>query len=429
MYRIECPGCGGRLKYGDEHVGRKAKCQKCGCSFRLPLPTLVQDAAPGRPASRSAPPWAEGVSPKPAAPPLPPKPRIAHGRWPWLAAGGGAMLVLAGFTVWLLIGGEDPGEGYSGPPPSVEFEVKGYKVASAVPFHGDLQIRDSKMVPPPAPGGYEFTTEYKEIPGGPNAFGWKATSGVLLLVSCKLTVKESSPGLEEIRLVRGNREIATLDGVVQSGFDKATAKDLNDGLAECHKNGKTPTLALVFRVADGPTANPAKLAIEICWQNREGKTLSGRLSLKNASRIPEESRKEPSADKPPTYEGEWSGEPSAEPHVSAIVVQKNTFPCLGEVRFAHKGGGKFDKPDEDFSFQNNRVRVRGVDDVEVTSPVEWSKEGDELVGTHAHSKEVVARIKLSGPLLVGEAQVPSAVRLLLGNANKLTISNLKKGND
>ena len=115
---------------------------------------------------------------------------------------------------------------------------------------------------------------------------------------------------------------------------------------------------------------------------------------RDASRIPEESRKETSADKPPTYEGEWSGEPSAEPHVSAIVVQKNTFPCLGEVRFAHKGGGKFDKPDEDFSFQNNRVRVRGVDDVEVTSPVEWSKEGDELVGTHAHSKEVVARIRV-----------------------------------
>ena len=62
----------------------------------------------------------------------------------------------------------------------------------------------------------------------------------------------------------------------------------------------------------------------------------------------------------------------------------------------------------------------------MTSPVEWSKEGDELVGTHAHSKEVVARIKLSGPLLVGEATVPSAVRLLLGNANKLTISNLKR---
>ena len=29
MRRIECTNCGHRLKYGDEHAGKKAKCQKC----------------------------------------------------------------------------------------------------------------------------------------------------------------------------------------------------------------------------------------------------------------------------------------------------------------------------------------------------------------------------------------------------------------
>lgn len=38
MQRIICPRpqCGKRLKYGPEHAGKQAKCQKCGQSFRLP---------------------------------------------------------------------------------------------------------------------------------------------------------------------------------------------------------------------------------------------------------------------------------------------------------------------------------------------------------------------------------------------------------
>lgn len=36
MNRINCPGCGKRLKYGHECAGKKVKCQKCGTSFRLP---------------------------------------------------------------------------------------------------------------------------------------------------------------------------------------------------------------------------------------------------------------------------------------------------------------------------------------------------------------------------------------------------------
>jgi hypothetical protein len=36
MNRVECPGCGRRLKFADEHAGKTAKCKKCSYSFTLP---------------------------------------------------------------------------------------------------------------------------------------------------------------------------------------------------------------------------------------------------------------------------------------------------------------------------------------------------------------------------------------------------------
>src|SRR4051794_8677526 len=53
MHRIECPSCGQRLKFGDEHIGKKAKCTRCGTPVRL----TVGSAAP-----------------PPSPPPLPGKP-------------------------------------------------------------------------------------------------------------------------------------------------------------------------------------------------------------------------------------------------------------------------------------------------------------------------------------------------------------------
>jgi hypothetical protein len=36
MNRTECPKCGHKLKFADEHVGRRARCQKCEHAFLLP---------------------------------------------------------------------------------------------------------------------------------------------------------------------------------------------------------------------------------------------------------------------------------------------------------------------------------------------------------------------------------------------------------
>jgi uncharacterized protein (TIGR03067 family) len=331
-------------------------------------------------------------------------------RWPWPVVVGVVVLILVGATIWLLSGG-DPGEGYTGPPPPVEFEIKGYKVASSVPFHGQLEILDSRIIPPRALDGYEFTTEHPEIIlGRPHSFAWKVTSGVILLVACKVTAKEPAPQLQ----------------VAQPGFEKATAKDLNEGLADCHKNGKTPALSLVFRLPREDAANTARLAIELRWQNQDGKTLSGRISLKNAPRLPEESSQQATEEKAPTCDGEWWGQPSNQPHVRAIVIQKNTFPCLGEVRFAPKGGVRFEKPDKTISFEKNQIHIRGGKVIEVASPVEWTEKDGELVGTHTLSKQVVAKVKMSGRTLTGEAIVPPAVRLFLGNAETLKIAQFEK---
>lgn len=45
MNRIQCPNCGHKLKYPDNHAGMKAKCEQCGHSFRLPsVATTSSDA-------------------------------------------------------------------------------------------------------------------------------------------------------------------------------------------------------------------------------------------------------------------------------------------------------------------------------------------------------------------------------------------------
>jgi hypothetical protein len=52
MNRVNCPGCGHRLKYADEHAGKKARCQKCRQSF--PLPSTARASELNFPKSSSA---------------------------------------------------------------------------------------------------------------------------------------------------------------------------------------------------------------------------------------------------------------------------------------------------------------------------------------------------------------------------------------
>jgi len=181
---------------------------------------------------------------------------------------------------------------YSGPPPTVDFEVKGIKVATWVPFYGRVNIQNSEVVQPPGPEGFEFG--FKD-----GSMMWNVKAGVLVLVNCKITVKESEPRLEMITLMRGKQVISPLEGLGQPGFEAASAKDLNDGLATIFKQGKTPTADLVFRVRDEGMIKSGPLSVEVRWKDSQGNIASGRYSLKHAPRIQGESEKESSAPPPP----------------------------------------------------------------------------------------------------------------------------------
>jgi hypothetical protein len=117
---------------------------------------------------------------------------------------------------------------------------------------------------------------------------WNVKAGVLVLVNCKITVKESAPHLEMITLMRGKQVISPLEGVAQPGFEAASAKDLNDGLATIFKQGKTPTADLVFRVRDETMIKSGPVFVEVRWKDSQGNILEGKYALKHAPRISDE---------------------------------------------------------------------------------------------------------------------------------------------
>ena len=92
-----------------------------------------------------------------------------------------------------------------------------------------------------------------------------------------------------------------------------------------------------------------------------------------------------------------------------------------------KGGATFNEPDGTFSFQHNQVHVRDKDDIEIASPVEWNEQDGCLVGRHTNSKEVVARVKMVGETLTGEATTPKAIRVFFDNAETFSIDHFQKG--
>jgi len=97
--------------------------------------------------------------------------------------------------------------------------------------------------------------------------------------------------IDEVGLTYVWNEVAGLDGVAQPGFEKATAPGLNEGLAECHRSGKTLTVGFVFRVPSRELANGADLAMELRWRDKGGSSFSRRLSLAKVDRVNDEGQK------------------------------------------------------------------------------------------------------------------------------------------
>lgn len=64
-----CQGCGNKLRVGDEHAGKKARCPGCGNIYTVPEPSITS-YTPGIPPMPEAP---AGPPPVPDAPPQPAK--------------------------------------------------------------------------------------------------------------------------------------------------------------------------------------------------------------------------------------------------------------------------------------------------------------------------------------------------------------------
>jgi hypothetical protein len=121
-----CPSCGKRVKYSEEHLGRKVKCPRCQRRLTLadsaPLVTPRQDPAPPvvlPVAAESIPEVVPVVLPAPARPgaqpawsplqprPLPPFRRIALAPAAWLMTAGNVVLPLVALLaghVWFMVG-------------------------------------------------------------------------------------------------------------------------------------------------------------------------------------------------------------------------------------------------------------------------------------------------------------------------------------
>src|SRR3954451_19245396 len=79
MLEVACPGCNTKLKAPDTSAGKKAKCKKCGTSFRLPGPPsgtaggAQMLSAVDVPAAEPNPFALDALPPPPPPPPAPPK--------------------------------------------------------------------------------------------------------------------------------------------------------------------------------------------------------------------------------------------------------------------------------------------------------------------------------------------------------------------
>jgi len=197
-----------------------------------------------------------------------------------------AILSAVGLVVWLVGGSGD--DGHQGPPPPVRLEIDEIKVSEEVTYPAVRDNRGDRIVPP-APEGFQLSSSegfvrFSSAALIPKPGAWEPIAGVLLIVSCKVAVDDPNPRLEEINLVRGNEKVASLDGLAQPDFTKATARDLSSQFAEARKKGSRPYVSLLFRIPIESVIYTEKLAIEVCWKDRSGKSFSNKVTLDDALR-------------------------------------------------------------------------------------------------------------------------------------------------
>lgn len=123
MHRISCPNCGRRLKYADEHQGKKARCRGCGHSFHLPVAIPVPNREPDLGFLESLPDDKQEATSAPRGygrqQGHPPSSSQAEDRtshtlagtptqhgiwayWPWFAGGATAVVLLVGLGIWFM---------------------------------------------------------------------------------------------------------------------------------------------------------------------------------------------------------------------------------------------------------------------------------------------------------------------------------------
>jgi hypothetical protein len=129
-----------------------------------------------------------------------------------------------------------------------------------------------------------------------------------------------------------------------------------------------------------------------------------------------------------TFGGSWAGEQPSAPHVNRVVFKRDTFPCEGEIRFSSSTGKlRFDERNTSFPFDGDEVKVLEGTNIQVVVPVSWDRVGDNLVARHAKAAtETVAKVKLVGSFLGGEALIPLGIRTFLDGVAAIRIDRFQK---
>jgi len=107
----------------------------------------------------------------------------------------------------------------------------------------------------------------------------------------------------------------------------------------------------------------------------------------------------PAPPEPDRFDGEWTGATAGDFWVAGISFDKNAFPCTGAVRIGASG-------------------------ISISTPVQWTKSGDEIVGTDNRRPPtvgpVLAKVRLMNGALGGEARAGDGALFIPSESKKFT---------